>query len=90
MQEDKFRTQSKIVQKKSKKKGIPQIKEYTITREKKGFKIETIFLPFLQVGSTCYLDFDMSGANGVSAYIYRLEFIGSNVGTDCKTIIYCV
>lgn len=89
-QEDKFRSKSKVVQKKSKKKGIPQIKEYTITREKQGFKIETMFLPFLQVGSTCYLNFDMSGANGVSAYIYRLEHSGSNVGTDCKTIIYCV
>ena len=57
--------------------------------KKQGFKIETMLLPFLQVGSTCVLDFDISGASG-SKYIYRLEHSGTNTGTECKTIIYCV
>ena len=87
-QSDKFKTTSKVVQKKSKEKGLPKITHYNITRIKQGFKIETMLLPFLQVGSTCYLDFDLADARG-SKYIYKIEHKGSNTGTDCTTTIYC-
>lgn len=86
---DKFKTETKTIQKKSKKKGKAGIKQHKIIREKQGFKLETMFLPFLQVGSTCYLDFNIADAKG-EKYIYKIEHIGSNIGTICKTIIYCV
>jgi hypothetical protein len=55
-----------------------------------GFKIKTQLLPFLQVGSTCYLSeaFMMSGAAG-NKYIYKIRHVGSNTGTECYTEIWC-
>jgi hypothetical protein len=63
-QDDKFKKDSKVIQKANKKQGKEGVKEYTISRIKQGFMIETMLLPFLQVGSTCRLDFPMADAQG--------------------------
>jgi hypothetical protein len=90
-QDDKFKARTKSIQKASKKKGIKGVKATSIIKEDRGFKIRTALLPHLVVGSTCYLseDFGISGASG-DKYIYRITLVGSNVGTEGYSEIYCV
>ena len=71
-----------------KKDGTPQVKQYNITRVKRGFKIETMLLPFLEVGSTVRLDFPLADAQG-DKYVYKVRHTGSNTGTNCITEVYC-
>lgn len=87
-QDDKFKARTKTIKKATKTtKGV---KATTIEKSERGYKIKTMLLPFLQCGSTCYLqDFEMSGAEG-EKYIYRLRHVGSNTGTECYTEVYCV
>ena len=88
-QDDKFKKDSKVIQKANKKQGKESVKEYTISRQKQGFMIETMLLPFLQVGSTCRLDFPMADAQG-DKYIYKIIHSGNNYGTQATTQVFCV
>lgn len=89
-QDDKFKARTKTIRKASKKKGVKGVKETTIQKEERGYKIKTMLLPHLQCGATCYLEnFEMSGAEG-EKYVYRIRHIGSNTGTSCYSEIYCV
>lgn len=90
-QDDKFKARTKTIKRASKKKGIKGVKATTIEKEERGFKIKTALLPYLAVGSTCYLheDFGISDAIG-DKYIYRIRLVGSNTGTEGYTEIYCV
>lgn len=86
--DDSFKSTSKVLQRAKKKDGTPQIKQYNITRIKRGFKIETMLLPFLEVGSTVRLDFPLADAQG-DKYVYKVHHTGSNTGTNCITEVYC-
>lgn len=88
-QDDKFKKDTKVIQAKNKKQGKEGVKEYTISRQKQGFMIETMLLPFLQVGSTCRLDFPIADAQG-DKYIYKIVHSGNNYGTQATTQVYCV
>lgn len=87
-QDDKFKARTKTIKKAS--KSTKGIKETTIEKYERGYKIKTMLLPHLQCGATCYLEgFEMSGAEG-EKYIYRIHHVGSNTGTECYTEVYCV
>jgi len=88
-QDDKFKSRVKTIQKASKKKGIKGVKAITVEKISQGFMCRTQLLPFLQCGSTCYMDFEMSDAKG-EKYIYKIHHVGDNTGTECYTEIYCV
>lgn len=88
-QDDKFKKDTKVLQRANKKQGKEGVKEYTISRVKQGFMIETMLLPFLQVGSTCRLDFPMADAQG-DKYIYKIIHSGNNYGTQATTQVFCV
>lgn len=64
-------------------------KSTVVKRVGQGFMIETMLLPFLQVGSTCRLEFDMADAVG-DKYIYKIVHQGNNYGTESTTQVYCV
>ena len=88
-QSDIFKSQTKTIQKASKKKGIKGIKQTTIQKISQGFAIKTQLLPHLVCGSTCILkDFGITGAEG-SKYIYKIEHTVNNTGLEAYTVVYC-
>lgn len=88
-QDDKFKTQVKTIQKANKKKGVKGVKSVKVEKISQGFLVKTQLLPFLQCGSTCYMDFDMSDARG-EKYIYKIVHHADNMGLEGYTEIYCV
>lgn len=88
-QDDIFKARTKTIQQQSKKKTTKGVKANTIQKISQGFAIKTQLLPFLAVGSTCFLkDFGISGADG-SKYIYKIEHTVNNTGLDAFSVIYC-
>ena len=85
------RQDDKFSKKKTTKTKASQasVKDYKISRLKQGFMIETMLLPFLQVGSTCRLDFPMADAQG-DKYIYKIIHKGNNYGTQAVTQVFCL
>lgn len=86
-QDDKFKTHTKTIVRKNKKKGIAGVKKTTIQKTEMGYKISTRLLPFLLPGTQCFCDFpDLVGTK----YIYKVHHKGNNYGTVAETEVYVV
>ena len=86
--DDKFKTQTKTIQKANKKKGIAGIKETEIIKTYNGYMIKTKLLPFLNPGTWAFCDFG-TRLQGTK-YIYKVRHRGNNYGTVAETEVYVV